>query len=584
MAIEILKSKRRVRRFLSYDMEWIPGTLQIRVVGVYDGSEYRSYKSVGAFLAHELSSENRGSWFFAHAGGLADVQFVLEHLVSNPYYREYTVKASFSGSSAIIVRVTKGKNSWIFLDSYWLLRDKLKNIATMIGMEKTGPDFDDWSEEQIKEWYASIDYPTLERYNCNDCIILWRAIDIFETALLELGGQLQMTLASSALQLFRRKYLTKNVETSAAINEKAKESYFASRVERFCTETTNGLYYDINSSFPYAMTFPCPGECIGVDRSLPLFEDRIFMSDVEIEVPDFYLTPTPKRAGGRIFFPFGRWRSWLTSVDLELLVREGGRILQVFQTFHFEPFYDLSDFARTIYSKRVATDDPVEKYTYKILLNSTYGKFAESEEKSIVHVHPSEHTLSRLSFDNLLFPGAYEETMIVPVPHTWVPISTHITSLARATLYKFLGMTRSFHYCDTDGFSTNDRFQTSTELGGLKLEKTQQAGEPWVFIQAKLYRLGDKVKAKGFSLGWDEKNAKKKERAIELFEDLLEGKEIQVTRMNRIKQNFRLGTWKPSEVLVKKRIKDAMPKRCHHPVTGVSRPWSVEELRKRGLK
>lgn len=581
MPIEIITTKRKIRRFLAYDLEWIPGTLQVRIVGVYDGKCYRSYKSVGDFLANELTSSNRGTWFYAHAGGLADVQFVLEHLVENPAFADCTVKASFSGSSAIIVRVIRGKNSWIFLDSYWLLRDKLKNIAKMIGMEKTGPDHDDASEEQIQEWYKSVPFDELRRYNANDCMILWRAIDAFETVLLDLGGQLQMTLASSSMQLFRRKYLGNNIDTDESVNQKARESYFASRVEVFCNETTDGLYYDINSSFPYAMTFPCPGECIGVDRSLPVFEGKLFLSDVDVEVPDYYLTPVPYRTGGRIFFPFGRWRSWLTSVDIELLLREGGKIHGVHQTYHFEPFYDLSKFANDLYTRRVSTDDPVEKITYKILLNSLYGKFAESDEKSVIHIRPSEKTLGRLTFDNMLFPGAYEEIMKVPVPHTWVPISTHITSLARATLYKFLGMTRHFHYCDTDGFSTNDHFSTGTALGDLKLERTQQKGEPWRFAQAKLYRLGDKVKAKGFSLGWDEKNPKKKQRAIELFEDLLEGKDVKVTRMSRIKQNFRLGKYKPSEGIITKRLKNALPKRYHHPETGVSRPWSIDELKKR---
>ncbi len=581
MALEVIRSRRRVRRFLTYDLEWVPGTLQVRTVGCYDGRRARSYSSVGSFLAGELNSENRGAWFFAHAGGLADVQFVLEHLVENPHYRNHVVKASFSGSSAIIVKVMQGKNAWTFVDSYWLLRDRLKNIAKMVGMTKTGPDTDDWSEEQIAEWYTNVPLDELRAYNLNDCIVLWRAIDAFETALLGMGGQLQMTVASSAMHLFRRRYLTRDVDTSDSVNEKAQGSYFASRVEVFRREAFDTLYYDINSCFPYAMTFPAPGEVTGVDRSLPAFEGRLFLSDVDIEVPDLYLTPTPYRAGGRLFFPTGRWRTWLTSVDVELLIREGGRVLKVYQTYHFEPFYDLAEFAKDLYERRRLTEDPVEKVTYKIILNSVYGKFCESAEKQTVHIHPTEKTLERLTFDNLLFPGAYEETMTVPVPHAWVPIGTHITALGRATLYKFLGMTRRFHYCDTDGFSTLDRFATSDRLGDLKLEREVKHAK---FVQAKLYRLDDKVKAKGFSLGWDEANPKKKQRAIELFERLLEGGDIEVKRMVRIRENLRSGVVRPREHTVTKRVKDAMPKRNFDPKTGVSRPWTVWELRKRGLR
>lgn len=580
MAIEICTTKRKIRRFLTYDGEWVPGTLQLRILGVYDGKKYRSYASIRAFLAGELTSENRGAWFFAHAGGLADVQFVLEELVQNSRYAGHVIKASFSGSSAIIVRVTQGKNSWIFVDSYWLIRDKLANIAKMIGMEKGGPD-DDMDEDQVQEWYRSVPLDELRRYNANDCVILWRAIDAFETALLSLGGQLQMTQASSAMQLFRRKYLNRRIETVDAINDKVEGSYFASRVEVFRHEAFNTNYYDINSCFPHAMTFPCPGECIGSSRTLPVFQDQIFFSDVEFEVPDLYLTPIPKRAGGRLFFPTGRWRSWLSSVDVELLLREGGRIHKVHQTYHFEPFHDLAAFARDLYARRKATDDPVEKIVYKIMLNSVYGKFVESPEKTTVHIHPTEKTLSRLSFDNMLFPGAYEETMVVPVPHAWTPIGSHIVALGRATLYSFLGMTRHFHYCDTDGFSTLDEFVTGPELGELKLERRVKEAK---FVQAKLYRLDDKVKAKGFSLGWDENNVKKKARALELFEQLIEGGEVRVTRMARIRQNLAQGKVRPREDVVVKRVRNAMPKRCFDPKTGASRPWTVDELEKRGLK
>lgn len=581
MSLEILTSRRRYRRFLVYDMEWIPGTLQIRMVGVYDGNRYRHYLSVEQFLARELTSENRGKWFYAHAGGLADVQFVFEALANHPDYRATKVRASFSGSSAIIVRVTRGKNSWIFVDSYWLLRDKLANIAKSIGMEKTGPDESD--EEAIKEWYASVSMDVLIPYNEMDCRILYKAIEEFELALMSFGGTLQMTLASSAMSLFRRRYLTREIETHDSVNEKARLSYVASRVEVFRRNPDPPFgYYDVNSLFPYAMTFDCPGELLRVTRNLPL-PGNLYIADVEIRVPDFYLTPTPVRMSGRVFFPHGRWRGWYTNVDLELLEQEGGKILRVHQVLIFEPFHDLAQYARDIYAKRRDSTDPFYRQVLKLLLNSLYGKFAESDEKSMIHLHPEEATLARLSRENMLFPGCYEERLRVPVPHMWVPISTFITSKSRAILYSFLSMSRRFYYCDTDGFPSKDVFTTGIELGELKLEKTiTEIGQ---FVAPKLYRMDDKVKAKGFSLGWDENKQHKKQRAIEQFETLIAGGKITVTRMARLKENLGRGKTKPREGLVVKRLsKHPISKRCHDPKTGVSRPWSIDELRAKGLK
>ncbi|KKM78681.1 hypothetical protein LCGC14_1357610, partial [marine sediment metagenome] len=169
MALTIIKSKRKVRDFLTYDLEWVPGSLEVRLVGVYDGERYRCYNSIDTFLNRELTRENRGKWFYAHAGGLADFQFILERLSLR---KGWTVKCAFSGSAAIICTVRRGKNAWHFVDSYWLLRDKLENIAKWIGLEKGEADKRQ-TEEEAREFYATAPLPVLIEYNEQDCVILW---------------------------------------------------------------------------------------------------------------------------------------------------------------------------------------------------------------------------------------------------------------------------------------------------------------------------------------------------------------------------------------------------------------------------
>ena len=98
--LEPYTGKRDPLRLAVYDLEWIPGTYECRLVGVRDERGYRSYPSVLEFLQAELSSRNRGKVFFAHAGGLADVQFLLAEIIKrkNPNFR---VEGSWSGSSLI---------------------------------------------------------------------------------------------------------------------------------------------------------------------------------------------------------------------------------------------------------------------------------------------------------------------------------------------------------------------------------------------------------------------------------------------------------------------------------------------------
>ncbi len=579
MAIEIITGNRRLRSFLTYDCEWVPGTLHIRVCGVFDGREYRHYQTIHAFLDNELTHRNRGKWFYAHAGGLADIQFVLRAIRDRP---DFSCSASFSGSSAIIVRVRKGHNAWTFVDSYWLLKSSLRKVAKWIGMEKGGPAGED-DDTKIKEWYATVPMEQLIAYNESDCRILWQAVYEFQQRLLEYGGELMMTLASSAMRLFRRRYLKRDIRTLAAVNEMARDgSYVASRVEVF--ERWPRLpfnYYDFNSSFPYSMTFPCPGECIKIGERLPKLEGHPYIAKVKVEIPDQYLTTVPVRLKGRVFFPTGRFWARLCNVDIEELLIHGGKILKVQEVFTFEPFYDLAEYARDLYGRRKKTQDEMERQTFKLLLNSLYGKFAEGEDKLKIHVNPGMEILERLSKENQFMPGVFWEEIKARVNHMHVPIATMITARSRKILDDklFEAGEGHFYYCDTDGFSTDREFPTGNELGELKLEsRIEEVAE---FIQPKLYRMDDKVKAKGFSLGWSEDNPAKKKRAIELFEQITSGQEIRVERMIRIRENLRKGTLTPKEVTVSKGLsKKAVPKRYTYR-DGKTRPWRIEELKEK---
>lgn len=572
-----LTGHRKVRRFLVYDLEWIPGTYQLRLIGVYDGREYRSYTSIRSFIENEMVSHNRGKWFYAHFGGGADIQFVLEHLIGR---NQYTIEGSFSGSSLIIAHVRRGKNVWHFVDSYWLLRESLAKIGKWIGLEKGasvaayGKPFDELTEGERKRWYTECSIEELRDYNERDCVLLWQAIDTMENAILQLGGQLQMTLASTAMHLFRRSYLKKDITTANAINRIAKVAYFASRVEVFEREVTDAFYYDVNSSFPYAMTFQAPADAC---RALSRIPDNagIYMAEATVTVPDMYLPPLATRHTGRVFFPTGTWRSWFMSTDLELLERVGGRIERVYECILFEPFDDLAAYAKSLYEKRRVSTDDFERVAYKLLLNSLYGKFAESTLKTGLRINPLSTTCPHTpphpnnACIEMLMPGVFLVEDEVKVEHAHVPISAHITAIARRTLYDYLQGSRPFHYCDTDGFCTKrGDLHTSDELGKIKLERS--VGEGY-FIGPKLYRIDDKVKAKGFS-----------RMSVDKFLRLRDSEEIEIERMARVKELYRGGQTRPADLLIKKRLRHKLLTKRFQYKDGSTRPWEIGEIQKRG--
>lgn len=638
--ISPINAKPKKQRFSTYDLEWYPHSLELRLAGVYDGKKYRDYRRITDFLNGELTSQNKDRWFYAHAGGMADLQFILEEIVKRAN-SNVKVKGAFSGSSCIMAKISKfsGRyktrklknevvrepiyNSWYLVDSLWLIRQSLAKIGQWIGREKGGdhqarkticpiPRILRECKAQGKD-ISSIPmlpsgqylqctcdstffapYNELKDYNREDNIILHIAISHFEKVLLSLGGQLEKTVASCALGLFRRKFLKTRIPTWDSVNDDARGAYIASRVEVLRKELTEEAnYYDINSSFPFAMAHHqgAPGALKKTVKYKP--DSGIYMSKATIEVSDNeWLPPLGYRSkSGRLFFPTGKWTQWFSNVDLELLEDSGGRIEKIHSTQVFEQFYELKDYAQTIYDLRNQSSEEYHRQPYKILLNSLYGKFAEREEKQSILVNPESTKCPHADKNgNPLHPsdgipgscfqyvsaGLWMFEDIKRPPHQHVPIAAHITALARRELYRYLlSCSPNVYYCDTDGFCTTESCITGKQLGGLKLEKTltpDNAGIAGKFEAPKLVAYhtaegGWTVKAKGFrSLTYTE------------FISLLEGNEVEREHMLRIRESMRKGDFKPQEKTVLKAYRGTTkPKRCY--IGDNSRPWNIEEIK-----
>lgn len=573
MALTPITTLRQVREFTVYDLEWIPGKMELRMIGVYDEMRgYRWYRTVEGFFDKELTRASRGRWFFAHAGGMADFLFFLEKLVLD---ERYSVQASFSGSSAIIVHVRRGKHSWHFCDSLWLFRDSIKNIGKAVGIQKG-------NEDGSVDFFRDATIEELIPYNRTDCLILYTALIRFQDYLLQMGGELRMTVASCGLTLFRRRFLTRAIETDANINEVTRKAYFASRVEVLTTHCDSAYYYDINSSFPYSMTAPLPGEFIRSQETLP--DTGIYFARVRVRVPDCYLPPLPKRIGQRLFFPTGTWEGWYCNVDLQLLEESGGTIERVYEVLCFAEQTYFRDYVRTIWEHR-QTAEGFDRVLDKYLLNCLYGKMAELPDKTRLSIRPKNPG----TVDDMISPGMYLEEFKAGVPHVHVPISAYVTALSRRALYKFMEQSPELHYCDTDGFSTTVEYDTGKSLGELKLEKIINRGR---FVAPKIYSLhgeatdGESLavyRAKGFSK-MDESRFSTLTDGIPdgglsylELDEVNRREEVTFIRMRRLREMIREGHLTPSEATIGKKLRSGIPKRYTYP-DGHTRPWQIDEL------
>jgi hypothetical protein len=550
MLTPLEEPKRRRARFHAYDLEWFPGTRQLRLIGVKDAVKYRSYvgrnnaEIVEAFFEAELTKRHRGDWFYAHAGGLADIQFLLEYLIDR---EDYNVEASFSGSSAVIVRVSRGGLSWLFVDSLFTLKEPLAKIG-----ERLGPEY----KKGEVSWDAPID--VLRDYNEQDCTILFEGIRQFEDILIEQGSELRMTLASCAMRMFRRRYLKDAIPTHNALNKKLRPAYVGGRVEVFYRkpvedwqkgQLTPGYYYDVNSCYPWAMTKPLPERYLRAESKLPRqSEDVCYFADLTVDVPESQAVPVlPYVWGGSLYFPTGRFRGWFCGPEIERALETGTRIVKVHECLLYRPFHDLAHFAEDFYRLRMQAKG-FHNYVFKILLNSCYGKFGERGDKVSLLVNPSEKKLAAAKAMHrrseglwvrgereralrepkkyekgrlhMITPGAWMIERSVPVQGAHVPIAAYVTSWARALLHRHLVSTSELpYYCDTDGFMLppeahsvpceHDALYCPIDrggncpgclLGGVKREKIVADA---MFFAPKLYYLleesgHDIVRAKGF--------------------------------------------------------------------------------------
>lgn len=681
-----ITSERKLRTFGVLDLEWVPGEvlpglvsttleiegikepltinlppakrrtapLQLRLAGYYDqvpeddvdgetvmAERYMVFKTVVELIDFMFVREHRGMWFFAHAGGLSDMEFVLDELLNQikesltsnhrsqvvygvdgskleetivaegesfdrvrgvgPDVPEggdeapketWTIKASFSGSSAIIIHITKGKDTWHCVDSYWLFRDKLSKIGESIGIKKMDEEKRKTPEE-TRKYYADTPLDKLIPYNKVDCEILWKAIYEFEKEITQLGGQLQQTIASTAMNLFRRAYLKQTIHTSEVANRLAMKGYFASRVEVFDRHVTDFKIYDINSSFPYSMTFALPGNLIALGTTLPseVSDTCLYMADATVEVPDMEVPPLPFRTteDHRVFFPTGRWRSWFMSTDLNLAVREGCVIHKVHECYQYEPFYDFKKYADEIYELRRQAKNPFRQLLLKYLLNSLYGKAAESVLKQEMLINPVEDDIDREALQ-MLQPGVWLRENEVPIAHRHVIVSAIITALSRRHLYDYIKESHSqgekVYYVDTDSVATKADLKTGDALGMLKLEKKIDWAE---FVAPKIYRGEGKelkkdgtwkdikmAKAKGFSLG-------RFDDPIATLGRIIDGEQIGVQTMVRMRELYRTDgsgsiETAPYEQLVIKALTSRMLSKRYQYPDGKTRAWKVEEI------
>lgn len=277
-------------------------------------------------------------------------------------------------------------------------------------------------------------------------------------------------------------YIPRFNEIPYDIQELAWRSFCGGRFELIQRGFIGECYlYDINSAYPYALTFLpditdgkwFESKKINPKSALGFFHIRANISD------SVKIAPFPFRTKkNRIIYPTGEFETFVTLEELKAVQGDTRIKYKILDSYQFianpNCIYPFRDFIQKQYDKRVQLKkekNPLEQ-AIKIILNSIYGKTAQRVNNKI---------------GNLFCPV----------------IASFITGFARAQLYRFMrenNLENNIVAFATDSIACTRKtlHPTSEKLGEMKLDKN---GNDVFFLSNGFYMFNGKWKNRG--IGYD---------------------------------------------------------------------------------
>lgn len=433
---------------------------------------------------------------YAHNGGKFDFFFFLEFMAKD------TSPRIINGR---LVQIFFGEQE--FRDSYAIVDIPLAKF------QKDKIDYGKFTRNNREENKAEI-----RHYLQTDCNYLLQLVNDFHN---RFGDKL--TAASAALQVLNSFHGFERI-TSEAIDDKFRAFYFGGRVQCF----ESGILYpspgaqwqvvDRNSMYPSAMK-----ECLHpISATYELSRELTERTDFARIIATNRGALPSRNENGSLTFNKPHGEFFATRHEIEAGIETGTLDVEsVIEAWEFDRKSTFADFVNYYYplrQKAKREGDKLGNIMYKLILNSSYGKFA---------LNPRKFKSWKLTLDELPDNLASENN-----PNGWslhsnngdfyiwerpsprrggyynIATAASITGAARANLLRNLSLAKRPIYCDTDSiiceaFSGN---LSDTELGGWKIEAQ---GDLVAIAGKKLYAVmaGDNVikkASKGCTLSGEE--------------------------------------------------------------------------------
>lgn len=423
-----------------------------------------------------------------------------------------------------------------FVDTMNYLKMSVENLGKFLNIPKMKkPDFLGNAPKNDAEW----EY--LKNYNIQDSFISYSFYKYLSSASYNQGCKLKITIASTSMDLFRRKFLNNYYRRTSKLNNiLQKNAYFGGRTEAFFRGIIeNYNYYDFNSLYPSVMVndMPNPNYCNFIRYGkMKYINEYDGISNVKIKAPDMFYPFLPFRNNEKLLFCIGEFEGFYTNIELRKAIELGYQIESIKEQFYYSKnVFIFKDFVKELYKLRMQykrQNNEMELFI-KLMLNSLYGKFGmklestEIKNERDININEINQMINDgkkidVLGDYYIFKKELKENKI---PAYAIPIfSIYITAMARIKLYDELVSAKGI-YCDTDSIISKKELDTSNKLGKLKKEYKIRNG---MIIKPKMYYFDEHIKLKGF-------------RHIDMnkFNAVIENKKISYMKFMKFKETLR---------------------------------------------
>jgi len=532
------KGKIKKHKIASFDVETADIDNNFYMVGLYYDDIYKVFYNIDSFYNY-LKSNLKGYWVIA-----TNLAFDLTSCFFNSkYWTEFDIIEN----SGFMLLASSNTLNIKFLDTLNWHKAGVEELGKIVNIQKLPhPEFlGKRKPENNKERVELINY------NKQDCEITYRFSLWMQDQINSMGGELKITLASTSMDLWRRKYQSNVIVKEdfiikdKDIKNKIFNAYYGGRTECLKRGYFEDLYYyDFNSLYPSVMInkLPLPNSVTYHKKgSISDIYSKEGVSFVSIEHLTDELPLLPYRHDGKLTFPTGKLKGWWTHLEIRKAIENGYLLHDVYETISYSiSFFPFRSYIENLYSLRLKAKEEKSstQLIYKLLMNSLYGKFGERKHNVIDHFDLSmmsqkekdqlnSNHIKSVSFneDGKGYATWEEECNSA---HVFPILPVYITAMGRIKLWE-KARTLDPIYMDTDSIVTKEKLAYSNKLGDIDMEHYIDKA---IFIKPKMYYFidGDKevIRLKGVP------HVTKKQ-----FLEVLEGSKISYNKFVKLKEGIR---------------------------------------------